>query len=71
MSVIIIVHCSISGDYEAFETTYFVKMDEFFDTLNVSSFSAGKHNRKPFQDPIRNISCFRALHVFIYCYSYV
>ena len=49
-----------SGDSEAFETAYFVdKIDKFFDTLNVSSFSAGKHNRKPFQDPIRGPSDFR------------
>lgn len=59
-----------SGDCEAFETAYFVdKMDKFFDTLNVSSFSAGKHNRKPFQDPIRNSSDFR-MKVQVCMYSY-
>ena len=45
---------------DAFETAYFIdKMDKFFDTLNVSSFTRGKHHRKPFQDPIRGPSDFR------------
>ena len=35
------------------------KIDKFFDTLNVSSFTSGKHHRKPFQDPIRGPSDFR------------
>jgi len=53
-------------DKNAFETAYFIdKIDKFFDTLNVSSFSAGKHNRKPFQDSIRGPSDFR-MKVIIY-----
>jgi hypothetical protein len=26
--------------------------DEFFDALNVSNFDSGKHERKPFKDPL-------------------
>ena len=49
-----------SGGGEEFETAYFIdKIDKFFDTLNVSSFTSGKHHRKPFQDPIRGPSDFR------------
>ena len=41
------------GD-ESRETALFIeKMDKFFDTFNVSSFSQGKKARKPFQQPYR------------------
>ena len=40
---------------EVFETAYFIeKVDKFFDCLNVSNFTQGKHSRKPFQEPYRN-----------------
>lgn len=39
---------------ESRETALFVeKMDKFFDSFNVSSFSQGKKARKPFQQPYR------------------
>ncbi len=38
----------------------FVDMfDKFFDCLNVNNFTAGKHHRKPFQDPYRRATDFR------------
>jgi len=44
----------------AFETAYFIqKMDQFFDCLNVSSFSQGKLKRKVFQQPYRSGNDFR------------
>ena len=45
---------------EAMETAWFIeKMDKFFDCFNVSSFVAGKKNRKPFQQPYRGADDFR------------
>ena len=39
---------------EVTETVRFVRMmDKFFDCLNVSNFSSGKHKKKSFQDPYR------------------
>ena len=47
------------GD-EVEETVKFVRMiDKFFDCLNVNSFTQGKHNRKPFQEPYRSKDDFR------------
>lgn len=44
----------------AFETAYFIdKMDKFFDCFNVSSYTAGKRNRKPFLQPYRSVDDFR------------
>lgn len=34
-------------------------MDKFFDALNVSNFTEGKKNRKPFQTPYRSDTDFR------------
>lgn len=49
-----------SGDEDSFETAYFIdKIDKFFDTLNVSSFTEGKHKRKPFCEPFRSPNDFR------------
>ena len=50
----------LTGGGEAFETSYFIaKMDKFFDCFNVSSYSAGKRNRKPFLQPYRSAEDFR------------
>ena len=49
-----------TGGEEAQGTAQFIMMfDHFFDCLNVNSFTAGKHKRKPFQDPYRSSSDFR------------
>lgn len=49
-----------TGGQATQETAQFVVMfDRFFDCLNVNSFTAGKHKRKPFQDPYRSASDFR------------
>ena len=41
-------------------TARFIEMmDKFFDALNVSNFTEGKHKRKPFQNPYRSDSDFR------------
>ena len=49
-----------SGNVVAFETAYFIeKMDKFFDTFNVSSFTQGKFKRKVFQQPYRSANDFR------------
>ena len=46
---------TLVGGEETTETARFVGvMDKFFDALNVSNFSNGKKNRKPFQDPYRS-----------------
>ena len=43
---------TLSGSPEVTEIARLVDMmDKLFDCLNVSSFTAGKHARKPFQDP--------------------
>ena len=50
----------LTAGEEARETIRFISMvDKFFDSLNVNSFSSGKHRRKPFQDPYRSASDFR------------
>ena len=46
---------TLVGGAEAKETARFTRLfDKFFDALNVSNFSNGKRNRKPFQDPYRS-----------------
>ena len=48
------------------ETAKFVEMfDKFFDALNVSKFTNGKQNRKPFQSPYRSGSGYRLKVVYI------
>lgn len=50
----------LTGGKEAYETAYFIeKIDKFFDSLNVSSYTAGKLHRKPFQQPYRSGDDFR------------
>ena len=50
----------LTGGKEAYETAYFIeKIDNFFDSLNVSSYTAGKLLRKPFQQPYQNGDHFR------------
>jgi len=45
------------GGKEVEETVKFVRMmDKFFDCLNVTNLSSGKHKKKPFQDPYRRLS---------------
>jgi len=45
---------------EVFETAHFIeKVDKFFDCLNVSNFTQGKHTRKPYQEPYRDSNDFR------------
>ena len=49
----------LTGGGEAFETAYFIQeMDKFFDCFNVSSYTAGKKSRKPFQQPCRSANDF-------------
>ena len=52
------------------ETARFVEvMDKLFDCLNVTSFTAGKHARKVFQDPWRpNDFRFKVRIVLVRCY---
>ncbi len=50
----------MTGGAEVTETAKFVAMmDKFLDSVNVTSFSAGKRQRKPFQDPYQSASDFR------------
>ena len=45
----------LTGDLEAKETVVFTALfDKFFDLLNVSNFTNGTRNRKPFQYPFRH-----------------
>ena len=45
----------LTGEQEAQETAKFVALiDKFFDILNVSNFTNGTRNRKPFQHPYRH-----------------
>ena len=45
----------LTGEQEAQETAKFVALiDKFFDILNVSNFTNGNRNRKPFQHPYRH-----------------
>ena len=42
----------LTGGSEAFETSYFFgKIDKFFDCLNVTNYTSGRHARKKFQMP--------------------
>ena len=61
-----VLSCSVSkaltllGGSEASETAEFCDVfDKFFDALNVSNFTNGKHHRKPFQNPYRSGTDFR------------
>lgn len=50
----------LCGGVDAIETANFIeKMDKFFDCFNVSTFTAGKHQRKPFLEPYRTPTDFR------------
>ena len=61
---------TLSGSPEVTETARLADMmDKLFDCLNVSSFTAGKHARKPFQDPWRT-NDFR-LKVSSYCHTHL
>ena len=61
----------LTGGKAAFETAYFFeKMDQFFDCLNVSSYTAGKRHRKPFQQPYRSFEDFRLLVSIFYQSEY-
>lgn len=49
-----------TGGPMASETAFFVrKVDQFFDSLNVSSYNEGKVKRKPFLQPYRSKDDFR------------
>ena len=51
---------TLYGGDEAKETAKFTLMfDKFFDCLNVSNYTDGKHHRKPFQSPYRSSDDFR------------
>lgn len=50
----------LTDDPETKETRRFVCIfDKFFDSLNVSNFTNGKHKRKVFQQPYRSSNDFR------------
>ena len=50
----------LQGGPNSFETAYFIeKMNNFFDCLNVSSYSAGKRSRNAFQQPYLSPNDFR------------
>ncbi len=62
----------LTGGPEAVSTARFVEIfDKFFDCLNVSNYTQGKHARKPFQDPYGSAKDFRLkvsiLVVFMVC----
>ena len=62
------------GGRDAIETANFIeKMDKFFDCFNVSTFTAGKHQRKPFLEPYHSHTDFRlTVSTFVntaFCYS--
>ena len=62
----------LTGGKAAFETAYFLeKMDKFFDCLNVSSYTAGKRHRKPFQQPYHSSEDFRLLVSIFYQNEYL
>ena len=48
-----------SGENAIETATFIEKMDKFFDCFNVSTFTAGKHQRKPFLAPYRSKTDFR------------
>ena len=51
---------TLIGGENVKETAKFVTMmDKYFDALNVSNFTNGKHKRKPFQNPYRSADDFR------------
>ena len=50
----------LCGGESAIETANFIeKMDKFFDCFNVSTFTAGKHQRKQFLEPYWSKTDFR------------
>ena len=50
----------LCGGEHAIETANFIeKMDKFFDCFNVSTFTAGKYQRKQFLDPYCSKTDFR------------
>ena len=50
----------LTGGKEVYETAYLIeKIDKYFDSLNVSSYTSGKRHRKPFQQPYRSSNDFR------------
>lgn len=50
----------LTGGKGTYETAYFIeKIDKVFDSLNVSSYTAAKLHRKPFQQPYRSGNDFR------------
>ena len=50
----------MTGGKGTYETAYFIeKIDKVFDSLNVSSYTAAKLHRKPFQQPYRSGNDFR------------
>ena len=63
----------VTGGETAQGTAQFVKMfDCSFDCLNVNSFTAGKHKRKPFQSPYRSASDFSVPWIQVkYMYMYI
>ena len=51
---------TLLGGAKVSETARFASMmDKFFDALNASNFTNGKHKRKPFQNPYRSADDFR------------
>ena len=52
MSASVAKALKLTGGGEPVETANFVEIiDKFFDCLNVSSISKGRHKRKPFAEP--------------------
>ena len=68
----------LTGGQEAQGTAKFVAlMDKFFDTLNVSNFTNGTQNHKPFQHPYHHgddarltVSLYNTLSKYIYAIMY-
>ena len=68
----------LTGGQEAQGTAKFVAlMDKFFDILNVSNFTNGTRNHKPFQHPYRHgddvrltVSLYNTLSKYIYAIMY-
>ena len=51
---------TLVGGTKTQETAKFTAhIDKFFDALNVTNFTNGKYNRKPFQEPYRSSNDFR------------
>ena len=66
VSMCVFVSLLVMRNSEVFETAYFIeKVDKFFNCLNVSNFTQGKHSRKPFQEPYRNADEFVLASYFL------